>query len=225
MLPPLPSSPIAMSGRPPSISAAVCLPAICAILAGLLPSLSVAQVVPTPAATAPAVLTAPVVIPWKSLTPAQKEALAPLQATWETMAEGQQRKWIALSQNYSTMAAADREKLHSRMVEWAALKPKERQQARLNFAETKKVPASERASNWEAYQALSPEEKEALAKKATVKPAGAAIAAKAPAPEKLTPVPLTRNSPDSQRDKLAAQQPVDKNTLLPLAPAKTSSSN
>lgn len=141
------------------------------------------------------------------------------------MAEGQQRKWIALSQNYSTMAAADREKLHSRMVEWAALKPKERQQARLNFAETKKVPASERASNWEAYQALSPEEKEALAKKAAVKPAGAAIAAKAPAPEKLTPVPLTRNSPDSQRDKLTAQQPVDKNTLLPLAPAKTSSSN
>jgi hypothetical protein len=73
---------------------------------------------------------------------------------------------------------------------------------------------------------LSPEEKEALAKKATAKPAGAAIAAKAPSPQKLTPVPLTRNSPDTQREKLAAQQPVDRNTLLPLAPAaKPTSTN
>jgi hypothetical protein len=112
------------------------------------------------------------------------------------------------------------------MGEWAALKPKERQQARLNFAETKKTPAAERAANWEAYQALSPEEKEALAKKANAKPAGAAIAAKAPSPQKLTPVPLTRNSPDTQREKLAAQQPVDRNTLLPLAPAaKPTSTN
>lgn len=224
MLHSLPLKPTVMSGRLHRFRALACWPAVCIICSGLgFAAGSQAQTAPPVAA--PAVLAPAVVIPWKSLTPAQKEALTPLQATWETMAEGQQRKWIALSQNYSTMAAADREKLHSRMVEWAALKPKERQQARLNFAETKKVPASERASNWEAYQALSPEEKEALAKKAAVKPAGAAIAAKAPAPEKLTPVPLTRNSPDSQRDKLAAQQPVDKNTLLPLAPAKTSSSN
>lgn len=183
---------------------------------------AVAQSAPV---AAPALVAAAPNIAWKTLTPAQKEALAPLQGTWEGMAEGQQRKWIALSQNFSAMSVADREKLHGRMAEWAALKPKERQQARLNFAETKKMPASERASNWETYQALSAEEKEALAKKAAAKPAGAAIATKAPAPEKLTPVPLTRNSPESQRDKLAAQQPVDKNTLLPLPPAKTSASN
>ena len=211
----------AMNGRLPLLSAAGCTLSVCLVAAGFaMHSSAVAQATPAPAA-----LAVTPTIAWKTLTAAQKEALMPLQSAWQDMAEGQQRKWIALSQNFSSMSATDREKLHGRMVEWAALKPKERQQARLNFAETKKVPASERASNWETYQALSPEEKEALVKKAAAKPAGAAIAAKAPAPEKLTPVPLTRNSPDSQRDKLAAQQPVDKNTLLPLAPAKTSSSN
>lgn len=163
---------------------------------------------------------------WTSLTVGQQTALTPLKASWDTLADGHKRKWIALSQNFATMSSADRETLHSRMVDWAALKPKERQQARLNFAETKKTPPTERLANWEAYQALSQDEKDALARKGAAKPAGAAVAAKAPPPQKLTPVPVTRNSPDTQRERLAAQQPVDKNTLLPLAPAsKNSSSN
>lgn len=165
-------------------------------------------------------------ITWASLAPTQKVALEPLQATWATLSSGHQRKWIALSQNFANMSTPDKQTLHSRMEEWAALKPKERQQARLNFAETKKTPPAQRTANWEAYQALSTEEKEALAKRANTKPAGAAIATKAPPPEKLTPVPLTRNSPGMQRDKLAAQQPVDPNTLLPLTPInKTPGSN
>jgi len=170
------------------------------------------------AAQPPQIGTAAPAITWASLTASQKAALAPLQSSWESLSDGHQRKWIALSQNFANMSSVDKEKLHSRMVEWAALKPKERQQARLNFAETKKTPPEQRAANWEAYQALSTEEKEALARTAAAKPAGAAIATKAPAPQKLTPVPVTRNSPDTQKEKLAAQQPVDRNTLLPLAP-------
>ncbi|CAM8657132.1 Protein of unknown function DUF3106 [Comamonadaceae bacterium] len=163
---------------------------------------------------------------WTALSAGQKIALAPLKESWDTLADGHRRKWIALSQNFSAMSAADKETLHSRMAEWAALKPKERQQARLNFAETKKTPAADRLSNWEAYQALSQEEKDALARKGAAKPAGAAVAAKAPPPQKLTPVPVTRNSPETHRERLAAQQPVDRNTLLPLAPtSKTSSAN
>jgi Protein of unknown function (DUF3106) len=180
----------------------------------------------TAAAQPPQTGTAAPAITWASLTASQKAALAPLQSNWESLSDGHQRKWIALSQNFASMSGTDKEKLHSRMVEWAALKPKERQQARLNFAETKKTPPEQRAANWEAYQALSTEEKEALAKTASTKPAGAAIATKAPAPQKLTPVPVTRNSPDTQKEKLAAQQPVDRNTLLPLAPpAKSNATN
>ncbi|WP_296508559.1 DUF3106 domain-containing protein [Rhodoferax sp.] len=175
--------------------------------------------VPLPAAPASTNLN------WTSLTAGQQTALTPLKASWDTLADGHKRKWIALSQNFATMSSADRETLHSRMVDWAALKPKERQQARLNFAETKKTPPTERLANWEAYQALSQDERDALARKGAAKPAGAAVAAKAPSPQKLTPVPVTRNSPDTQRERLAAQQPVDKNTLLPLAPASKNSSS
>jgi hypothetical protein len=199
------------------------LAAVCAaaMLGGVADSVAQNAAAPSQQALTLAPATA---ITWANLTAAQKTALAPLQTSWQTLTEGHQRKWIALSQNFSNMSETDKEKLHSRMGEWAALKPKERQQARLNFAETKKTPPAERAANWEAYQALSSEEKEALAKKAATKPAGAAIAAKAPAPQKLTPVPLTRNSPETQREKLAAQQPVDRNTLLPLAPAQKATS-
>lgn len=176
---------------------------------------------PAPVPTAPASTN----LNWTSLTVGQQTALSPLKTSWDTLADGHKRKWIALSQNFATMSSADRETLHSRMGEWAALKPKERQQARLNFAETKKTPPTERLANWEAYQALSQDERDALARKGAAKPAGAAVAAKAPSPQKLTPVPVTRNSPDTQRERLAAQQPVDKNTLLPLAPASKNSSS
>ncbi|MDT7515902.1 DUF3106 domain-containing protein [Rhodoferax mekongensis] len=197
--------------------------AVCAVALLGAYDVSIAQSSPALPPQAPATTPA---VTWSSLNAAQKTALAPLQTSWETLAAGHQRKWIALSQNFANMSAEDKERLHSRMGEWAALKPKERQQARLNFAETKKTPPAELAANWEAYQALSAEEKEALAKKAAAKPAGAAIATKAPSPQKITPVPLTRNSPESKREKLVAQQPLDQNTLLPLAPAaKSNSSN
>lgn len=172
----------------------------------------------TPAGPPTQQVAAAPVVTWASLTPPQQTALAPLQSTWTTLTDANRRKWIALSHNFANMSAGDRDKLHARMAEWAALKPNERQQARLNFAETKKTPPAQREAGWEAYQALSPEEKAALAGKAPVKPAGAAIAAKAPPPQKLTPVPLTRNSPEAQREKLTAQQPVNRNTLLPAPP-------
>lgn len=191
------------------------LTAVCCMTMLLATKLTIAQnlvaPIPSPVAASPATT-------WASLTTAQKTALAPLHSTWESLSDGHQRKWLALSQNFGNMSLIDKEKLHSRMGEWASLKPKERQQARLNFAETKKTPPAERAANWDAYQALSPEEKQALARKANTKPAGAAIATKPPAPQKLTPVPLTRNTPETQREKLVIQQPVNHNTLLPLPP-------
>ena len=51
------------------------------------------------------------------------------------------------------------------MTEWAALSPQQRAQARLNFAEIKRLPADERKAKWEAYQALQPEEKRKLGRR------------------------------------------------------------
>jgi hypothetical protein len=155
---------------------------------------------------------------WAELSPAQRQALAPLAGTWSTLTEGHKRKWLALSQNYPALPPAEQARVHSRMAEWAALSPQQRTQARLNFAETKAVPAQDKKAMWDAYQALSPEEKRKLA-------AGAAAAKPAPPPtavavqpvpeQKLTKVPKPRKQ-DLRSPRIAVvPAQLDQNTLLP----------
>ena len=107
---------------------------------------------------------------WEQLSVADQQSLQPLASIWSSLSQGHRRKWLALAKNNASMSEADREKLQSRMAEWAALKPKEREQARLNFAQTKKLPPDARTATWEAYQALSDDERRALLDKAPKKP-------------------------------------------------------
>lgn len=155
---------------------------------------------------------------WNELSRPQQQALAPLTGTWSTLSEAHKRKWIALSQNYPTMPPPEQARLHSRMAEWAALSPQQRTQARLNFAESQKVPADDKKAKWEAYQALSPEEKRKLAAGATAAkpPAPPTAAAVQPVPaQKLTKVPKPVK-PDSRTPRVAGgPNKVDHNTLLP----------
>ena len=153
---------------------------------------------------------------WEQLSAAEQQSLQPLALIWISLSQGHRRKWLALSKNYPAMSDADREKLQSRMAEWAALKPKEREQARLNLAQTKKLPPDARAATWEAYQALTEEERRALLDKAPKKPSGAAIAAKPVAPSKLAEVPVTRKTPEPVKASSNARPAVDRYTLLPL---------
>jgi hypothetical protein len=159
---------------------------------------------------------------WSSLTKAQQSALAPLAKHWDGLSEGQMRKWLAIAKTYPELSAPDQEKMHSRMVEWAALSPKDRELARLNFAQTKSIAKADRAANWEAYQALSPDERKKLADGAKVKPVGAAVAVKPVAPDKLAAVPVTRRTPAPERAAAASQQPLNGNTLLPRQPVAPS---
>jgi len=126
---------------------------------------------------------------WSELTAEQQQALKPLNPHWNTLNVGQKRKWLALSRNFESMSADDQSTLHSRMIEWAALSNQQRAQARLNFAEVKRIPADERKVKWEQYQALSEEEKRKLAERAPAKPRGAAIPARPISSQKLVPVP------------------------------------
>jgi len=126
---------------------------------------------------------------WSELTAEQQQALKPLVPHWTTMNAGQKRKWLALSRNFANMSPDDQVTLHSRMIEWAALSNQQRAQARLNFAEVKRVPADERKAKWEQYQALSEEEKRKLAERAPAKPRGAAIPVRPVSSQKLVPVP------------------------------------
>ena len=153
---------------------------------------------------------------WEQLSAAEQQLLQPLESIWSSLSQGHRRKWLALAKNYPAMSDADREKLQSRMAEWAALKPKEREQARLNFAQTKKLPPDARAATWEAYRALTEEERRALLDNAPKKPSGAAIAAKPVAPSKLAEVPVTRKTPEPVKATSNARPAIHRYTLLPL---------
>ena len=177
------------------------------------PGSAASRSVPLPTST-PVVAS---VLRWAELTKAQQEALQPLTKSWNDLSVVHRRKWIALAQNYPLMSSESKEKLHSRMVEWAALTPAERQVARLNFAETKKLAPTDRAADWEAYQALSSQERQKLAEQATRKTPGAAIAIKPNAPDKLATVPVTRHTPEDVRKEATSKQGVNQNTLLPKA--------
>lgn len=152
---------------------------------------------------------------WSALSPTQQLALAPLAASWPALSLAHQNKWLALVQKYPEMAEADKARLHSRMADWAALSPKNREIARLNFAETKKLSTDARVANWEAYQALPESKKQELLEAAPKKAVGAAVAVKPVPSSKLAAVPVTRKTPEPVRAVVNQRKTVDRYTLLP----------
>ncbi len=183
------------SSRPLTTGAVVCALAVMAATA-LQPLSAWAQVAAavnspsgaTPAPPAKAAVTSKPL--WESLTAEQQAALKPLAPHWNGISEPHKRKWLALSRNYAAMKPEDQATLHSRMTEWAGLSAQQRAQARLNFAEVKRLPADERKAKWEAYQALSEEEKRKLADRARdARPSSVAVPARPVPSRKLAPIP------------------------------------
>ncbi len=131
--------------------------------------------------------------PWKNLDSAQQSALAPLALTWETLSSGQKNKWLELSKNYAALPAAEQAKLQMRMGDWAKLTTQQRAQARHNFAVnqaiTNGLTTEQRAAQWQAYQLLSPQEKQALAAQSGKAPVATAINPRTTEPLKNTPAP------------------------------------
>jgi hypothetical protein len=152
---------------------------------------------------------------WVELTPAQQQALVPLSPKWDTLSETQKRKWLALSQNFPKMSGAEQTKLHSRMTEWVALSPQQRTQARLNFGQTQQLSADDKKAKWEAYQALSPEEKKKLAARAAKPPATAAAVKPVPS-DKLAVAPKPVHKRTGPAPRVAAAPPnVERPSLAP----------
>ena len=154
---------------------------------------------------------------WDELTAEQQQALQPLASHWHALNAGHKRKWLALSRNYAKMLADDQTTLHSRMIEWAALSNRQRAQARLNFAEVKRVPADERKAKWEQYQALSEEEKRRLAERAPAKPQGAAIPVRPVPAQKLVTVPAITPTGQHTPRILLAPPPLPAPVAVPAA--------
>ena len=165
----------------------------------MLPGLLAFAQSPTGATTSPAPATKAAAVrseaspTWKSLTPVQREALAPLASVWGEIGSNRKRKWIALSANFSALSPQDKATLHGRMKEWASLSSTQRNQVRLNFALSRDLSHEEKKAHWEAYQALSPEQKKQLAAQAKSQTTGAAPAVTKGKSGKLAVVPVTRS--------------------------------
>lgn len=126
---------------------------------------------------------------WETLNTRQKLALYPLAERWSLISEVQKRRWLALAVNFPELPEEEQAKLHSRMTEWASLSAQQRSQARLNYASTNRLARDNKLAQWEAYQALTAEERDLLAATAPLNPQGAATALRPVSPRKLVQVP------------------------------------
>ena len=160
-------------------------------------------------------------LPWNSLTAEQKRALKPLASQWRGLSSEHQRKWVALTHNFNRMSEEEQTTLQGRMSEWAQLTPAQRNQARMNFYEVRRLPADEKRAKWEEYLALPAEERERLAGDRPKAPGGAAPALR-PVPGNRILRPGEAGAPGGVATSprtLGGAVPVNRNTLLPQAPA------
>ena len=109
---------------------------------------------------------------WSSLNAEQRGVLGPLSKDWDSMDADRKQKWLEVANRYPTMPAARQERLQQRMGEWARMTPQQRTEARTNFQRSKQLPSEERQAQWEAYRALPPEQRKALADRSTLAPGG-----------------------------------------------------
>jgi len=137
---------------------------------------------------------------WNQLNPAQQRVLKPLAQSWPSMDDSRREKWLNLANHYEKLSPADQQKMQERMTQWAQLPPKQRGEARLRFQETRQLPAQERREKWEAYQALSPEERKALAEQAKRKQQPVLLSDDVPGPREQAQQTLTKHRAGARAD-------------------------
>lgn len=101
---------------------------------------------------------------WEGLRPDQQKILAPLEGDWDYMLPESRKRWTQVANLYSKMGAMDQQRLQSRMASWSNLPQKDRRIARENYLSSLKFPAEKKVEAWSAYQKLSAEQKNKLAK-------------------------------------------------------------
>jgi len=172
---------------------------------------STVEEVRTPPIASAAPSEAPTSRAWQQLSPLQKQALAPLGAQWSALSAQQQNKWLTLSQNFSRLSVAEQVTMHSRMADWVDLSPQKRNLARLNFNQLQSLPKEDKKAKWEAYQALSSQEKQVLSAGTAPPPKSAAPTAKPLEPRRIVQ-PIVRAATSEQSGQPAL---IDRKTLLP----------
>lgn len=94
-------------------------------------------------------------------------------------------------------------------------------QARLNFADSNRLARDNKLAQWQAYQALSDEEKRKLAARAAPKPQGAATALKPVSPRKLAQIPAASEANPNRpnQPKIPVVQSLSPRLAKPALPA------
>jgi hypothetical protein len=100
---------------------------------------------------------------WRELSAQQRAVLKPLERDWSDIDATRKQKWLDIAARYPKMPPDEQGRISNRMNAWAKMTPTERGQARLNFQEARQLPRQERQAGWEAYQALTPEQKQQFA--------------------------------------------------------------
>jgi len=197
---------------PRSLRQCLSRPLAAACLLGLIgPCLAQQPSGSTPALT---VTVAAADVAWQQLTPRQKQALAPLATAWPQLTPQQRSKWIALSATFETLTPPEQATVHERMREWAGLSTQERARARLNYSHLKSLSREERKAQWEAYQALSEEEKQRLQRQKPAPKSAAPVSRPTPArADRLVQPPAVQATKGSAS--AAGTAALDRKTLLP----------
>jgi hypothetical protein len=117
---------------------------------------------------------------WAELSAGERQALQPLQHQWNGLDSQRKETWRDVANRYASLPPVQQDRLHERMVEWAGMSPAQRNAARINFEELRRLPATERQTRWQAYQNLPAAERQALVTEASKRPP-AAPAAPSPA--------------------------------------------
>jgi hypothetical protein len=100
---------------------------------------------------------------WRDLNAEQRAVLKPLERDWSGIDATRKQKWLDIAARYPKMPPDEQSRISNRMNAWAKMTPTERGQARLNFQEARQLTRQERQASWEAYQALTPEQKRQFA--------------------------------------------------------------
>lgn len=125
-----------------------------------------AQPKPTPQSGGLAPRVAEEGVRWQELSPGQRAALKPLESGWAGINANQKQKWTEVATRFPNLQPEEKARIQARMSEWAQLSTEQRRDARVNFQQALQVAPQDRRSQWEAYQALPPEEKSKLAARA-----------------------------------------------------------
>jgi hypothetical protein len=151
---------------------------------------------------------------WQQLTPAQRRTLATLEPRWPGMSAERRAKWVRTAERIGQLPEADQARIRQRMVEWAAMSPAERAQARQRYKEARQVPGAERKAWWEAYSRLPESERRSLAADRAERerqPEQTDKPGENRRPQGVMAAPAARQAPRI----VTTPQQVDRSTLLP----------